>query len=126
MRFSVLLAAMLMVFSAEAQEITLDEPVPPKKMTLLDHLESMEPPVFREGHTLLPLSRWGWSMPFDVRVELAERWGYALEIGGYLTHGVVDGIEQNPDSDNARIVALPASDPERYPLFVLTHRPLGG
>lgn len=94
--------------------------------TLLDHLQSVEPPVFREGHTLIPLTRWGWSMNFPVRVELADHWGYALEFGGYVTHDRVDELDENPEGDNARTIALAASDPDRYPLAVLTHRPLMG
>ena len=64
-------------------------------------------------------------MPLPVRIELTERWGYALEFGGYLTHARVDELETKPGSANARVVALAASDPKRYPLFVLTDRPLG-
>lgn len=113
---------------AQGVEDTLEEappPPPPRPIqTLLSHLKAFKPPVFRSGHTLPPLTRWGWSMPYDVRVELVEKWGYALEIGGYLTHEVVDEIEKNPSGVNARIVALAASDPKKYPLFVLTHRPL--
>jgi len=26
----------------------------------LEHLQAEPRPVFKEGHTLLPLSRWGW------------------------------------------------------------------
>ncbi len=94
-------------------------------LTAMEHLRAAPAPVFRPAHTLLPLSRWGWSMPLDVRIELCERWGYALEFGGYVTDKAIDELEQKPDSANARVVALAASNPTNYPLFVLTHRPLG-
>ncbi len=97
----------------------------PPSLTLIEHLRAAEAPVFRPGHSLLPLTRWGWSMPLPVRIDLAERWGYALEFGGYVTHARVDELEAKPDSANARVVALAAGDPARYPLFVLTDRPLG-
>jgi len=119
-----LLAALAVTFagsslSAESADENAD-------WTLIDHLRATERPVFREGHTLIPLTRWGWSMSYRQRVELAEHWGYALEFGGYVTHDRVDELEENPQGANARVVELAASDPERYPLFVLTHRPLGG
>ena len=50
-----------------------------------EYLAAQEAPDFREGHTLPPLTRYGWTLAFDARVELARRWGYALEFGGYVT-----------------------------------------
>lgn len=90
--------------------------------TALELLEQAPEPHFRQGHTLLPLTRWGWTMPFEVRVQMAERWGYALEFGGYATERSVAALDE-PTSVAARICALAASNPERYPLCVLTHRP---
>ena len=46
-----------------------------------EYLQSLEAPGFREGHTLPPLTRWGWVLDPDTRIELAENWGYALELG---------------------------------------------
>lgn len=48
--------------------------------TALEHLQAEPRPVFKEGHTLLPLSRWGWSLPVETSVELCEHWGFALEL----------------------------------------------
>lgn len=92
--------------------------------TALGFLQAAPKPHFRRGHTLPPLSRWGWTMPFSVRVELAERWGYALEFGGYATAGAVARLD-DPTSTEARISALTAANPKRYPLFVLLDRPCG-
>src|SRR5438067_1872713 len=47
--------------------------------TPVELLREMKPPQFRKGHTLPPLTRWGWTLDYDVRVELCEHWGYALE-----------------------------------------------
>ncbi|MFQ6131725.1 MAG: hypothetical protein ACE5R4_06790 [Armatimonadota bacterium] len=95
---------------------------PASAETALEHLQAAPKPQFREGHTLPPLTRWGWTMPFEVRVELAEHWGYALEFGGYATGKLVAKLD-DPESDQSRLCALAAADPKRYPLCVLLHRP---
>ncbi len=102
-----------------------DKPVhtPPPSRTAFEHLRAAAKPRFRKGHTLLPLTRWGWTMPFETRVELSGNWGYALEFGGYATPGYVALLDK-PDSIPAKLAALTASNPKRYPLCVLTHRPL--
>jgi hypothetical protein len=89
--------------------------------TALDHLRAAARPKFKAGHTLPPLTRWGWAMPFDVQVELTEHWGYALEMGE-VTAGVVKQLD-DPASVPSKLVALTAKDPKRYPLSVLVHRP---
>ena len=43
--------------------------------TALDHLRAAAGPRFRKGHSLPPLTRWGWLMPLEVRIELADHWG---------------------------------------------------
>lgn len=85
------------------------------------YLKTLPAPQFRDGHTLVPLTRYGWTLPFDARVELAERWGYCLEFGGYVTEKSVAKLD-DPASDEAKLVALTASDPQRYPLFVICNR----
>ncbi|HID07920.1 MAG TPA: hypothetical protein EYP10_12325, partial [Armatimonadetes bacterium] len=90
--------------------------------TALEFLQQASKPRFREGHTLPPLTRWGWTMPFEVRVELAKNWGYALEFGGYATPEFVRQLD-DPNSIPSKVCALVASDPKRYKLFVLLHRP---
>jgi hypothetical protein len=84
-------------------------------------LAEQPPPTFRKGHTLPPLTRWGWTMPLDVRIALCKRWGYALEFG-VINDRALAKLD-DPDSPQARIVALTKSDPDRYPLFVTTLRP---
>jgi len=97
---------------------------PAQGKTALEHLRAAPKPHIRKGHTLLPLSRWGWTMPFDVRVELCEQWGYALEFGGYAADGVAAKLD-DPNSDESKLCALAAADPKRYPLCVLLDRPCG-
>ena len=88
--------------------------------TPLEHLRAAPKPRFKDGHTLPPLTRWGWQMSYDVQVELAEHWGYALELGeanASLVKQLAD-----PKSVPSKLCALTASDPKRYPLSVLAHR----
>lgn len=89
----------------------------------LELLQAEEPPIFFDGHTLPPLTRWGWTMPYEVRVELCENWGYALEFGSNVTPAMVNRL-RNPGSVESRLCALADDDPDRYPLSVITHRAL--
>ena len=93
-------------------------------MTPAEYLQSLDKPDFREGHTLPPLTRFGWTLPFDARVELAEHWGYALEFGGYAGDRAVDKALTDPTSDGAKCIALAAGNPDRYQLCVICTRDL--
>jgi hypothetical protein len=92
-------------------------------LTATEHLRAAPQPHFRPGHTLIPLTRWGWSLSYDTRVELAENWGYAVDLSNYVSTGLVASLSDT-NSIDAKIVALAASDPKRYPLCVTTYRPL--
>lgn len=96
------------------------------EITPAEWLKSQPAPRFRAGHTLPPLTRFGWTLPVDARTELAERWGYALEFGGYATDEVVDRALSDPRCDEAKVLALAASDPNRYPLCIILSRDLPG
>jgi len=87
------------------------------------YLETIDKPRFADGHTLPRLTRFGWTLPYDLRVELADAWGYGLEFGGYASAGKVARI-QNPDSIEARVVKLATEQPERFPLQVILTREL--
>ena len=91
------------------------------EVTPADYLNGLPAPQFQAGHTLMPLTRYGWALPFDLRVELAERWGFCLEFGGYVTDKSVARLD-DPNSVESKLVALTASDPKRYPLFVICNR----
>jgi hypothetical protein len=59
-------------------------------------------------------------MSHDAQVELTEHWGYALEMGE-ANAGLLKELD-DPKSLPSRLCALTASDPQRYPLSVLTYR----
>lgn len=87
------------------------------------YLQKQTRPVFKEGHGLPRLSRFGWTLPFEARVELARHWGYALELGGYATEKVIGRLD-DPESIEARLVELARSEPEALPLQVILSRNL--
>ncbi len=74
-----------------------------------------------DGPTLPPLTRYGWSQPFALRKAFADRWGYAVELGGYITEKSLKKIE-DPTSDEAKTIALVQSDPDKYKLCVTCAR----
>ena len=84
-------------------------------------LQEQPKPKFRAGHTLLPLTRWGWETDFATKVELAKNWGYALDFGE-CTAARVKQLD-DPKSDFSKLVALTVSNPKQYPLAVMTPRP---
>jgi len=92
-------------------------------ITPAEWLKAQKKPAFRDGHTLPRLTRFGWVLPTDARIELAEHWGYALEFGGYVDDKVVARLD-DPKSDESKLAALAKSDPGRYPLVVLCSRRL--
>jgi hypothetical protein len=94
-----------------------------KSIDPAQYLKQLPAPKFKRSHRLPPLTRFGWTLPFTTRVELAERWGYALEWGSYAGGGVAQAIA-NPQSEESKVIALAASNPRRYPLAVILSRDL--
>lgn len=88
------------------------------------YLQSLSAPKFKPGHTLPPLTRFGWTLPFEARVELAKRWGYTLEWGNYASPEGVAQALANPQSVEAKIMALAAAQPDKYQLSVILNRDL--
>ncbi|MGC3957530.1 MAG: hypothetical protein QM813_06100 [Verrucomicrobiota bacterium] len=88
----------------------------------IDWLKAQPAPRFAETSTLPPLTRWGWSMSYEVAKELADRWGYAVEFAGYVSEKAADEALAKPDGRNGRVLALVASDPKKYKLGVLLDR----
>ncbi|WP_445285864.1 PKD domain-containing protein [aff. Roholtiella sp. LEGE 12411] len=82
--------------------------------TPFDHLRAMNRPVFKKGHTLLPLTHANCGVGDDNALELANYWGYALHIGAgdvtYLKYGSDYGTSQNS------WVKLIQANPKRYRL----------
>ena len=85
-------------------------------------LKRQPKPIFRAGHTLPRLTRFGWSLSLPTRIELTENWNYGLEYGGYLTDENVRNALTNPSCDEAKMVSLSASNPKKYPLAVILSR----
>ena len=89
-----------------------------------EYLKLLTPPQFKPGHTLPPLARFGWTLPFEARVELADRWGYTLEWGPYASQEYFDLILAQPESAEFKVMALAAAHPEKYQLSVILNRNL--
>lgn len=113
-RFPPILLALAMCFTLARGAVA---------QTAAEHLKALPKPVFKQGNTMIPLTRWGWELAYDAKVELCENWGYALEFGEPRP-GIEKTLE-NPASEQARLVALTKSDPKKYPLSVLVYRALG-
>ncbi|MGB9677398.1 MAG: hypothetical protein ACPLZ9_02160, partial [Candidatus Ratteibacteria bacterium] len=76
--------------------------------TPLEFLKEAKKPEFKKGHTLLPLSRWGWELDTQTKIELAKNWGYAIEI-----------IDRKIDEEACKI-----AKEEKLPVFVIIPRPI--
>ncbi len=85
--------------------------------TPVEFLKEAKKPNFKEGHTLPPLTRWGWCLGEDTIIELAKNWGYALELSE--SNNVT-----NEKSQDYRIAGL--SKKEGLPISVKVPRPIFG
>src|SRR5262245_1331597 len=100
--------------------IALFVPLPARAQTAAEHLKALPKPIFKPGNTMIPLTRWGWGLATDAKIELCENWGYALEFGEPRP-GIEKTLE-DPKSEAAMLCALTKSDPKKYPLSVLVYR----
>ncbi len=105
-----------------AAEPTAEAPTP-ALVKPADWLKAQPKPKFRAGHTLPLLTRFSWDMDDDVRVALAEGWGYALEFGPADPERVERALNE-PQSREGKLLALAISDPKRYPLCITASREL--
>ena len=129
-RFHVLFAAPLVfglvtcVQSPTGSTLAADQPSPNQAAAIkpLDWLRAQKAPDFAPNSALPPLTRWGWAMSFDVAKELADRWGYAVELSGYVNEQVADEALANPKGRNGQCLALVAGNPQKYKLGVLLDR----
>ncbi len=83
------------------------------------YLAALQKPSFRQGHSLPPLTRYGWTLPMDVNISLARDWGYALEMGGYWSQRNADRLGM-PFTKEAQLVELAKS--EKLKVFAITNR----
>lgn len=91
------------------------------EVTPAEYLRSRPQPIFAQDHKLLPLSiapGWANTVPFELRKELAENWGYGLFFGK-VTASNVDAALNDPDSIYYQVLELARSNPDRYPLDVI-------
>ncbi len=97
---------------------------PQKMVSPAKWLQQQPEPNFRDGHTLPPLTRYGWTLDFETRVLLADRWGYCLELGAPANADLIPRVRNNSGDPEAKIVALAARYPDRLRLQVITSRQL--
>jgi hypothetical protein len=81
-------------------------------------LASRPKPDFAANSHLPHLAKWSWPLPYDLRVEMATNWGYALEVDGPLVNGGLQKALANSNSASARLVALCAKYPDKFKLQV--------
>jgi hypothetical protein len=63
--------------------------------TPLDHLQSIARPAFKQGHTLLPLSKSTCGIWGDINIELMKYWGYSA-LFNYPDGPVAEEVKANP------------------------------
>ncbi len=80
-----------------------------------DYIQSLNRPSFKSGHTLLPLTQFGWGLSFRTFKELAH-WGYAIDIQD--TDDSMIAKLSDPNSVQSRIIALVQSNPSLYKLAI--------
>lgn len=84
-------------------------------------LQRQPKPIFKKGHTMPRLTRYGWGLSLESQVEFAENWNYVLQTG-YLTDETVKNVLSVPESIESKMVALTLSNPKKYPLGVIVDR----
>lgn len=104
-----------------------------RTVTPAEWLKAQAAPTFRSGHTLPPLTlAHSADGTFEFRLDLAERWGYALTWyggmfdpdawGPYATELNVEKSLADPSSLNSKLIALVNSNPAKYKLAIMCSR----
>ena len=88
------------------------------------YLRSLSQPVFKTGHTLPALSRWGGGIDLMTEAKEFANWDYAIQLPGIWesSRDVLEQALNNPKSSTAKGVALVNSDPSKYKLAVYLQR----
>lgn len=82
-------------------------------------LALQQKPIFKDGHRLALLTKFSWPYPVDLRLEMADNWGYALELSdGNLIDGGLNNQLANTNSTVWQIVHAATNNPGRYRLQV--------
>jgi hypothetical protein len=90
-------------------------PVKVFRLKPAEYLAGRIAPKFREGHTLLPLTKWSWPFSFGTIVEMA-RWGYALDFNEANAKSI--SRLDDPRSVEAKLARLARENPDVYKLSV--------
>ena len=89
-------------------------------VTPAQYLAMQPKPNFAPDSRLPHLAKWSWPLSYELRVEMATNWGYALEFGSYNT--LVNGGLQKDLSNNAsipyKILTLISNFPGKFMLSV--------
>ena len=94
---------------------------PVARITPAQWLQRQTKPMYKKGHSMPRLTRYGWDLPFEAKVELTENWNYVLQTG-YLSDETVKRALNDPQSIEAKMMALTLSNPKKYPLGVIVDR----
>lgn len=87
--------------------------------TATELLQAVTAPEFNKASTVLkPLTRWGWPFSYELNKELADRWGYALDIDPGR-----EGIDlTKPTSTASQLAELAKTNPQFYKIQTNTYR----
>lgn len=92
----------------------------------VQYLKSQTPPPFRQGHTLYPLTFFGFGSDlrdYPTTSELATNWGFALEFSDAPNVNPADTnkiktILNDPNSYEYKLIQLAKSNPTKYKLHL--------
>lgn len=90
-------------------------------ITPVQWLQRQPKPIFKPGHTMPRLTRFGWDLDVETFKELAGNWNYVVQTN-YLSDEVVTTALNDPNSIYGKMVALTLSNPKKYPLGVILNR----
>lgn len=90
------------------------------------YLKSQTPPPFRQGHTLYPLTLFGYFSnlrDFPTMSELAGNWGFALEFTSSKSFNSSDTVKiktylNDPTTNEYKYIQLAKSNPDKYKLHL--------
>ena len=99
---------------------TSEATLPDALITPAQWLQLQPKPMFKPGHTMPTLTRYGWDLSYETHKVLAEDWHYALQTN-YLTDEVVARFD-DPTTREGKMGALTLLDPKKYPLAVIVDR----
>ncbi len=119
-----MVACVVLSSASHAQTVASSAAAPPVEMiTPAQWLKRQPKPIFKPGHTMPRLTRYGWSLALDTNVELTENWHYALQLPTYLSDEdrVLERLK-DPNDEVFKIVALTNSNPAKYPLATILSR----